>query len=84
MEVVGLRSHVDGCYYSAALGSRKPHRAFFEAIQAQIDVPPSDLLLVDDSKDNVAAAISAGWSAVHWTPAKRLTDIIALRALTCF
>jgi putative hydrolase of the HAD superfamily len=68
MEVVGLRSHVDGWFYSAALGCKKPDRAFFESIQAQINMPPSNFLLVDESGDNVAAANSVGWSAEHWTP----------------
>ena len=77
MDVVGLCSHVDGCYYSAALGHRKPHPAIFEAIQSHIGLSSADLLLVDDSRDNVSAAISAGWSAEHWTSTKGLMDIVA-------
>ena len=84
MDVVGLRSHVDGCYYSAAMGHMKPHRAFFEAIQSHVGLPPADLLLVDDAAENVAAAIAAGWSAERWTPAKALADIVASYSSSAF
>ena len=78
MDVGGLRRYVDGCYYSAAVGCRKPRRAFFDAVLPSFTCA-SELLLVDDSPDNIAAALAAGWSAEHWEPHMDLHEIVRRR-----
>ncbi|HZG43768.1 MAG TPA: HAD-IA family hydrolase [Longimicrobium sp.] len=67
MDTVGLASHVDGIFYSAQLGTRKPQLEFFAAVQAAVGLRADDLLLIDDSRQNVEAARKAGWQALHWT-----------------
>jgi putative hydrolase of the HAD superfamily len=67
METVGLAAHVDGIFYSAQLGARKPQMEFFAAVQAAVGLRGEDLLLIDDSLQNVEAARRAGWQALHWT-----------------
>lgn len=67
METAGLASHVDGIFYSAQLGARKPQMEFFAAVHAAVGLRAEDLLLIDDSLQNVAAARKAGWQALHWT-----------------
>ena len=37
----------------------------------------AELLLVDDTPDNVEAARAAGWRAIQWTGRDRLADLIS-------
>lgn len=68
METMGLRDHVDGIFYSASIGHRKPAREFFEHSTAAVAAPVSSITLIDDTEENVLAARAFGWSAVHWRP----------------
>jgi putative hydrolase of the HAD superfamily len=67
METLGLAEHVDGIFYSARLGAKKPEMEFFARVQAAVGVCGEELLLIDDSRQNVEAARKAGWQALHWT-----------------
>jgi putative hydrolase of the HAD superfamily len=77
MNRLGLVPHVDGCYYSAALGHRKPRPEFFQAVASKAGLCPGTLLLIDDSYENVQAAVGAGWHAARWTGNDRLIDLVA-------
>lgn len=66
MEDLALSAHVDGMFYSAALGARKPDRSFFEAAAATLGMAGDDPILIDDTEANVLAARRFGWRAVHW------------------
>ncbi|GAB5374554.1 MAG: HAD-IA family hydrolase [Acuticoccus sp.] len=74
---LGLAAHVDGIVHSAAVGARKPQRAFFEAAQRASGSAPHDTVLVDDNVANVGAARAAGWHAVHFRKADSLLEILA-------
>ena len=76
MEGLGLARHVDGIVYSAAVGARKPDPAFFHACSAARRFADAPCVLVDDTPANVAAARSLGWTAVQWTGAERLRDVV--------
>jgi putative hydrolase of the HAD superfamily len=67
MENLGLAEHVDGIFYSAGLGAKKPDPEFFAKVQAAVGLRGEELLLIDDSHPNIEAALSAGWRAFHWT-----------------
>ena len=68
MKVMGLENHVDGIFYSAAVGHRKPMREFFAHATKTIACAPSSITLIDDTEENVLAARAYGWNAVHWKP----------------
>ncbi|NIJ42453.1 putative hydrolase of the HAD superfamily [Parvibaculum indicum] len=68
MDRLALRPHVDGMIYSADIAARKPDRAFFDAAERISGAAPHDILLVDDTKANIDAALAAGWNAAHWAP----------------
>ncbi|MGX1308678.1 putative hydrolase of the HAD superfamily [Amorphus suaedae] len=76
MTRLALADHVDGMVHSAAVGARKPDRAFFDAAALRAGTAPSALLLVDDTPENVEGARKAGWRAAHWTPGARLIDLV--------
>lgn len=67
METLGLAAAVDGIFYSAALGERKPGAAFFRLAAAGAAATPVEIAFVDDAEANVEAARKAGWAAVRWT-----------------
>jgi putative hydrolase of the HAD superfamily len=67
METLGLATDVDGIFYSAALGDRKPGAAFFRLAASGAGAKPAEIAFVDDSAVNVEAAKKAGWAAVQWT-----------------
>jgi len=66
MKDMGLADHVDGIFYSAALGYRKPAPEFFARAAAGAGVPRQRIVLIDDSEENVLAARASGWAAIHW------------------
>jgi putative hydrolase of the HAD superfamily len=59
---------LDACphiFVSSELGSRKPGRGFFRAIERRLGLKPAELLLVGDDPDNDGqGAIAAGWRSV--------------------
>jgi putative hydrolase of the HAD superfamily len=67
MEKLGLSEHVDGIFYSARLGAKKPDVEFFAKVQADVELSGDEILLIDDSLQNIEAAQKAGWQALHWT-----------------
>jgi putative hydrolase of the HAD superfamily len=77
METLELSAYVDGCYYSAEIGQRKPRVEFFQVVALRVALPPDNLLLIDDSEDNVGAARAAGWRAARWTADQDLSEILA-------
>ncbi len=73
MNNVGLAAHCDGIYHSAALGVAKPNPLFFNHISEHENREASDLILIDDTLQNVTAARAAGWQAYHFTGVAQLT-----------
>lgn len=67
MEKLGLAEHVDGIFYSARLGAKKPDMEFFAKVQAAVELDGEEMLLIDDDRRNIEAALRAGWQALHWT-----------------
>lgn len=67
MENLRLADHVDGIFYSARLGAAKPDREFFAKVQAAVGLRAEEILLIDDSRQNIEAALGMGWHALHWT-----------------
>jgi putative hydrolase of the HAD superfamily len=64
---MGLQLATDGVFASSDLGARKPDRRFFDRLADRLNLEPADLLLWDDSHENVAGARAAGWCAEHFT-----------------
>ena len=74
---LGLKGRFDGLLHSALIGHAKPDPAYFDAVARRLDTAPADLLLLDDSPRNVAAAIGAGWQGRLWTGEQSLADCLA-------
>jgi putative hydrolase of the HAD superfamily len=76
LNTVGLRNEIDGIVYSAMAGHQKPDAGFYAFAEVEAGYRPDELLMVDDSLENVEAAIAAGWMAVHWTKGDSLAAIL--------
>ena len=76
LHTVGLQGEVDGIVYSAKAGHRKPEPGFFAFAEQMTGFDAAELLLVDDTLENVEAAAAKGWQAVHWTAGDRLAAIL--------
>lgn len=64
--VLGYDHLFDVSCYSCDLGAAKPERAYFERAVARVGDDPASVLFVDDRRDNVEAARSAGLLAEQW------------------
>jgi FMN phosphatase YigB (HAD superfamily) len=62
-EVLGYADLFDGAFYSCQLGSMKPDAGYFRSILRQIELPPGNVLFLDDHQANVDAAQSVGLCA---------------------
>lgn len=78
METLGLVEHVDGIFYSARLGAKKPDPEFFARVQAAVGLSGEEMLLIDDTRENIEAALNAGWLGLHWTKHSS-PDLVASR-----
>ncbi|MQB04320.1 HAD family hydrolase [Agrobacterium tumefaciens] len=75
MNDMGLSASVDGIFYSAALGYRKPATEFYERATIEAGVAASQIAFIDDTLENIEAATAFGWNAFHWKPESKGEDI---------
>ena len=57
---LGFEQIFDEQFYSFELGFAKPDAGYFKAIMKRIDVPPDQVLFIDDHEGNVAGAREIG------------------------
>ncbi len=68
----------DHLLFSHRLGHRKPDPAAFATVLKRLGALPDDILFVDDSPTNTAAARAAGWTAVHFQGPETLEHALSL------
>jgi FMN phosphatase YigB (HAD superfamily) len=66
-------------YLSHEMGMRKPHPEFFTAVAADLRVPPSACLFVDDLEQNVRGARETGMEAIVFRNAAALAGELRSR-----
>jgi putative hydrolase of the HAD superfamily len=79
-ETLRYRDLFHGEYYSYRLGVAKPDAVYFRAILADLQMPPEDLLFIDDNKHNVSAAREVGLRAALFGPGPA-AGVQALRSI---
>lgn len=65
-QVLGYDDMFDSCFYSCDLGVAKPDPAFFTLVCERLGALARELLFVDDSDVNVAAARNCGLHTFRW------------------
>jgi putative hydrolase of the HAD superfamily len=73
---LALRDSFDGMHYAAALGYSKPDHAFYQAVEAAVQIEPEAIFFIDDKIDNVVAARECGWAAALWTADTTVTKLM--------
>ena len=76
LDELGLADHVDSIQYSAQFGVRKPEPGFFRAVMSRTGLSPDEILLIDDTAENIQGARIIGWRAVLWTAEKSLYEAL--------
>jgi putative hydrolase of the HAD superfamily len=64
---LGYGELFDREFYSCHVGVKKPDLAYFEAIAAEVRMPPERLLFIDHQEANVIAARQVGLVAAHFS-----------------
>ena len=64
----------DRVYNSYRLGKGKRNPSVFGDVAADLGVPPSQILFIDDNDQNVERARSAGMHAIHYRDRKHFLD----------
>ena len=61
----GLTDFVKGFLTSHDAGTMKPDHKIYKTFIEKFNLKPTELLFVDDMKENTDAAIKLGWNAIH-------------------
>ena len=80
-QTLNYGEYFDCCFYSCALGAKKPSAAFFEKALLELRLPAEQCLFVDDSLVNVEGARKAGLRAELFQFESIETGADELRAL---
>ena len=82
---LGYRTRFNQSFYSYQVGSRKPDRAFFEHMLQSLGCAPDEILFIDDSAGNVAAAQAVGMRAARYDtsaePVSGLRELVLRQSL---
>lgn len=73
---LALKDSFDGMHYAASLGYSKPDHAFYRAVEAAVQIPPTAIFFIDDKLENVVAARECGWTAALWTGASTVRELM--------
>ena len=78
---MGFSRRMQAIFASGPMGVKKPDAGFFARIEAWSGLPPSDILLVDDSEKNITAATALGWQVFHFTDDTRgaLPEVLGVK-----
>ncbi|HSN49795.1 MAG TPA: HAD family phosphatase [Bacteroidales bacterium] len=65
-------------YFSHLIGLSKPGKEIFEHVATESHLLPAETLFIDDMAENVAGAVSAGFTGYHLTEGTDITDLFVL------
>lgn len=79
---LGLDKHFDALVFSCDVGVAKPDRKIYERLAGMLDVKPSQVLMIGDTRgDDVMGARKAGLQALHIDRSGRRGDLRDLGGL---
>jgi len=79
--LIDLAPTIAPTLYAWRLKARNPQRLAYDRAASSLQATADELLLVDDSLENVTGALAAGWQAIHFTGAAQLASDLAARSL---
>ncbi|MBN8291705.1 HAD-IA family hydrolase [Rhodobacter sp. NTK016B] len=81
MHEAGWAGQVDAVFASGEIGAMKPSVAAFAHVEQALDMPAHEILLIDDTPANVAAAEKRGWLGWDYEPDGAMALVQALMPL---
>jgi len=72
-----FKSAFEKIYYSNVIGIKKPHPETFLQVCDWNGLNPSETLFIDDSRQHVEGALSAGLQAYHLKPGERISELLS-------
>lgn len=79
--IVGYYVYFTPCLLSYELGVEKPDHRSFEILIRALDLPPENIIFIDDSIQNIEAAKELGIDAILFTDAESLRHELSKRGL---
>jgi len=61
-----INSYFKGCFASYQIGAIKPEVEFFQYIEKFLNIPANEILLIDDSQENIVGAKDCGWNTFYY------------------
>jgi putative hydrolase of the HAD superfamily len=58
--------YFDGFFSSCQIGAIKAEPKFFKYIESTLNIQPSDIAFIDDSKSHIEVATKLGWTCHHY------------------
>jgi HAD superfamily hydrolase (TIGR01509 family) len=80
-EMLGYGNVFDRQFYSCEMGFSKPNPNYFRAILDVLNLPPEEVLFLDDNAPNVVAAESVGMRAEVFAPAEGVRPVEEMRRI---
>lgn len=71
----------EGGIFSSRVQHSKPGAEIFSLMEAQLGVPPGDIVFLDDHPDNIEAAAARGWQAIQFTTPEAAAATLRERGL---
>jgi glucose-1-phosphatase len=62
--ITGLEVLFTSCFFSHKLGLRKPNLDIYDYVSKSINIPPNEVLFLDDSEANIKDAAIYGWQTI--------------------
>lgn len=72
-QILGFKDHFEDIFYSGRMGCLKRDPVFFAQINRTLDLGQKNVIFFDDSADNMAPALAAGWDAVLYKETAQVT-----------
>lgn len=69
-------SYFHEVYYSHEMGMRKPDHDIYHEVINREGLLPEEVLFIDDTRENVTAAMECGWHAIEHDPSQKIEDKI--------
>lgn len=74
LKKAGIFSKFSQIFNSSTIGMAKPSADLFKHVADRIGLRPKEVIFIDDSKQNVAAAGEMGFAAVHFVGLSNLQE----------
>ena len=61
-------------FYSHEMHMRKPDHEIYHQVISEMKIDPKETLFIDDTRENVTAAMECGWYAIQHDPKQKIED----------